>query len=416
MSNLFLNRLASRRQLLRRSGQAAIAALFARSVASVKAATAVALLESQGAQSLHAVSLPPMITPIRPTLQVPDVSLDVKIGQMLMLGFQGTRLDENNIIVKAIRDQHVGNVVLFDQDSRRSSKPRNIESPEQLKALTGSLQALVTSGIPLIISIDQEGGLVNRLKERYGFPPTLSHAALGELNNPEETRAYAAAMAQTLADMGINLNLAPVVDVAVNPFNPIIARVQRSFSSDPEVVAAQANAFVDGHHDKGIKCTLKHFPGHGSSQGDTHQGFVNVTRTWSEGELIPYRRLIEQGKVDAVMTAHIFDANLDAELPATLSPAIIDGLLRQQLGYDGVVISDDMQMRAITDLFRLDKAFELAIVAGIDIIAVANNLTYSGTIPDRFITTVHRLLEKGVITEERINQSFQRIMRLKGLV
>jgi beta-N-acetylhexosaminidase len=238
---------------------------------------------------------------------------------------------------------------------------------------------------------------------------------LGQDNNLDETRSLAANIAQWLADGGVTLNLAPVVDVAVNPENPIIAGLERSFSPDPEVVASQAAAYVDGHHEKGVKCTLKHFPGHGSSQGDTHLGFVDVTSTWSEHELIPYRRLLEQGKVDAIMTAHIYNANFDPDLPATLSPAVVTGLLREQLGYDGVVISDDMQMRAITDLFRLDRAFELAILAGVDIIAVANNVTYSGTVADRFVNTVHKMLEAGAIGEDRIEQSFQRIMRLKGL-
>jgi beta-N-acetylhexosaminidase len=256
---------------------------------------------------------------------------------------------------------------------------------------------------------------VARLNKRRGYEDTLSHAQLGADNNLEETRGQAANIAQWLADGGVTLNLAPVVDVAVNPANPIIAGLERSFSADPEVVATQAAAYIDGHRDKGVKCTLKHFPGHGSSQGDTHLGFVDVTGTWNENELIPYRRLLEGGKVDAIMTAHIFNANLDPELPATLSPAVVTGLLRQQLGYDGVVISDDMQMRAITDLFKLDRAFELAILAGVDIIAVANNVTYSGTVADRFVGTVHKMLEAGTIGEDRIEQSFQRIMRLKGL-
>ena len=222
-------------------------------------------------------------------------------------------------------------------------------------------------------------------------------------------------IAQSLVDGGITLNLAPVVDVASNPDNPVIAGLSRSFSADPAVVAAQAGAYIDGHHAKGVKCTIKHFPGHGSSQGDTHLGFVDVTDTWSEDELIPYRDLLGQGKVDAVMTAHIFNAHLDPELPATLSPAVVTGLLRQQLGYDGVVISDDMQMRAITDLFKMEKAFELAILAGIDIVAVTNELTNAGPVADRFFKTVHRMLDEGTIGEDRIEQSFQRIMRFKGL-
>jgi beta-N-acetylhexosaminidase len=282
-----------------------------------------------------------------------------------------------------------------------------------VKELTGRLQAI--SQLPLLIGMDQEGGKVARLDKKRGYADTRSHADLGAGNNVDETRLAGSEIAQALLDAGVSLNLAPVVDVAVNPDNPIIARLGRSFSADPAVVAAQAGAYIDGHHEKGIKCTLKHFPGHGSSQRDTHLGFVDVTESWHEDELIPYRTLLEGGKVDAIMTAHIFNANLDPELPATLSPAVVTGLLREQLGYDGVVISDDMQMRAITDLFKLEQAFELAILAGVDIVAVANEITYAGTVADRFAGTVHRMLEACVIGEERIEQSFQRIMRLKGL-
>lgn len=351
---------------------------------------------------------------IRPALARPDASFEVKIGQMLMLGFQGSVVGEDQSIIDALRDLHVGAVVLFDIDlSTRRSRPRNIVAPEQVAQLTADLQTLAT--LPLLISIDQEGGVINRLKPEYGFPATLSHAALGERNDPEFTRAQAGVIAQTLADVGINLNLAPVVDVRVNPNSPIIARVERSFSADPQVVATHAEAYIDAHHARGIKCTLKHFPGHGSALGDTHLGFTDVTNTWSEAELVPYRELISKGKADAVMTAHIFNSKLDPELPATLSPAIITGLLRQELGFDGVVISDDIQMRGITDLFKVEKAIELAIVAGVDIIAVANNVTYSGTIAETFVTTVMRMLDEGVIDEARIDRSYQRVLRLKGL-
>jgi beta-N-acetylhexosaminidase len=323
---------------------------------------------------------------------------------MLLLGFRGTSVAEDSVIAHNVRDQHIGGIVLFGA---------NVQGKEQLAALTGQLQALAQ--LPLLIGMDQEGGKIARLNKSRGYDDTLSHAQLGADNNPDETRTQAGSIAQWLTDGGLSLNFAPVVDIAVNPDNPIIAKLERSFSADPEVVATQAGAYIDGHHDKGVKCTLKHFPGHGSSQGDTHLGFVDVTDTWTENELIPYRRLLEQGKVDAIMTAHIFNANLDPELPATLSPAVVTGLLREQLGYDGVVISDDMQMRAITDLFKLERAFELAILAGVDIVAVANNITYSGTVADRFVNTVHKMLDAGTIGEERIEQSFQRIMLLKGI-
>jgi len=394
----------SRRRFLRQTTFTAI------SIALSACASPVAFASSdpippphQGLASLHNTPIPPLTAPIRPQL-LPDVPLAVKIGQMLLLGFRGAVIDDSSVIAKNIRDQHLGSVVLFGA---------NVRSPKQLKQMTGDLQSLAQ--LPLLISVDQEGGQVARLTERLGFTSMPSAAQLGRSNTPEETRDQSAAMAQVLADVGITLNLAPVVDVAVNPRNPIIARLERSFSADPEVVATQAGAFIDGHHDRGVKCTLKHFPGHGSSLGDTHQGFVNVSDTWSVAELIPYLRLIGQGKADAVMTAHIFDSALDPDLPATLSPSVVTGLLREKLGYDGVVVSDDMQMRAITDLFPLDEAFELAILAGVDVISVSKEVTYAGSVADQFIGTVHRMLEGGTITEERIDQSFRRIMRLKGL-
>ncbi len=404
----------SRRAFLRQATLGATAAALTGCTSALSPALVTQDLAQIYAVALSHLGKPPMEHALHPSLAIPDASLEVKIGQMLMLGFKGFNVGDDETIVHAVQDQHVGNVVLFDLDlSTRQARPRNIESPEQLHRLCADLQGLAS--LPLSISIDQEGGVISRLKEKYGFPATVSHAALGERDDLAYTREQSGAMAKTLAEAGITLNLAPVVDVKVNPNSPIIARVERSFSADPEVVAAQAEAFIDAHHEHGVKCTLKHFPGHGSAVGDTHLGFTDVTDTWGEDELLPYRQLIGLGKADAIMTAHIFNANLDLELPATLSPAVITGLLREQLGYDGVVISDDIQMRGITDLFKVEKAIELALVAGVDIIAVANNLTYSGTIADRFFTTVNRLLDKDVLTEERIDQSYRRVMRLKGL-
>jgi len=392
----------SRRRFLRASGLAALSTALAAHTPALAAAQSAA--EGRRLASQEWAGKPPLTAPMGPQM-APDVSLDDKIGQMLLLGFRGTEVPDDSIIAHNLRDQHVGGIVLFGS---------NVLDKEQLRGLTDRLQSLAS--LPLLIGMDQEGGKIARLNKQRGYDDTLSAAQLGIDNNLDETRAQGANIAQWLLDGGLTLNLAPVVDVAVNPDNPIIAGLERSFSADPQVVATQAAAYIDGHHDKGVKCTLKHFPGHGSSQGDTHLGFVDVTDTWSDSELIPYRRLLEGGKVDAIMTAHIYNANLDPELPATLSPAVVNGLLREQLGYDGVVISDDMQMRAITDLFKLERAFELAILAGVDIIAVANNITYSGTVADRFINKVHQMLEAGTIGEDRIEQSFGRIMRLKGLV
>ena len=170
---------------------------------------------------------------------------------------------------------------------------------------------------------------------------------------------------------------------------------------------------IEAHHDHNVLCTLKHFPGHGNSRADSHLGFVDVTETWQPEELLPYANLIHNGLADAIMTAHIYNARLDAIYPATLSGPIIGGILRHRLGYDGVVISDDMQMRAISKQFDFETAVGLAVIAGVDILAISNNLAYADDWPERTINAIQGLVEEGKVSAERIDQSYQRIQRLK---
>ena len=339
-------------------------------------------------------------------------SLDVKIGQMLMVGFRGLAVDENHPIARDIRERHLGGVVLFDFDVPDRSPVRNITSPGQLRALTASLQSL--SDIPLFVAVDGEGGQVWRLQERFGFPPTLSARCLGRMNDLSRTYGYAAAMAKTLAEAGINLNLAPVVDLDVNPDNPVIGKLGRSFSADPETVTENARAFIRAHHDRGILCVLKHFPGHGSSSADSHLGMADVTNTWTPAELIPYRILAGEGFADAVMTAHVFNARLDRDEPATFSRPVVTGLLRDDLGYDGVVISDDLQMRAVSDRCGFETAVEKAVAAGVDILLVANNSVYDEDAVARSVAVMGNLVRQGKVSVSRIDRSFERILRLKS--
>ncbi len=349
----------------------------------------------------------------RPTqTTAPAVDLDYKIGQMIMVGFRGLTLTEDNPVVEDIRARHIGGVILFDYDMAEQSPVRNIQSPEQLQALDASLQAVAPS--PLLIAVDQEGGQVARLKEQYGFPPTVSAQYLGTLNDLNVTHQYALSIAQTLAAAGINLNFAPVVDLNVNPDNPIIGRLERSFSADPQVVTAHALEFVRAHHEAGVLTTLKHFPGHGSSKTDSHLGFVDVTDSWSPVELEPYRAIIAAGESDLIMTAHIYNANLDPDYPATLSHAVVTGLLRRDLGYNGPVISDDMQMQAITDRYGFEEAIELAINAGVDILEYANNTVFDPEAASKAIAAIKQLVEQGQVSPERIEESYQRIIQFKG--
>jgi beta-N-acetylhexosaminidase len=355
---------------------------------------------------------------VRPTTiptcePTPDASLETKIGQMLMVGFRGLEVSDDHFIVHDIRERNLGGVVLFDYDVPSSSPVRNIESPSQVKALTASLQAI--SATPLLIAIDHEGGTLTRLKEERGFPPTLSHQELGEIDDVDLTYEQSTTMAQTLAELGINLNLAPVVDLNVNPDNPIIGKYERSFSTDHQVVTRHAIAFIKAHHEQGVPCAIKHFPGHGSATGDTHEGWVDVTETWSWSELLPFAHVVEAGLADAIMTAHVFNADFDADDPATLSYATI-GLLRAKLVYDGVVISDDMQMGAITNHYELETAIQKAIQADVDILTFVNNSAYEKDIASRAATHIKCLVEEDVISETRIDKSYQRIKRLKGTI
>ena len=339
-------------------------------------------------------------------------SLDVMIGQMLLVGFRGSEVDEDHSIMKAIEQNNLGGVVLFDYDAATKSFDRNIRSPDQVKQLTDDLQE--ASSTPLLIAIDHEGGTVCRLKEAYGFPATESAAYLGTEDDPTLTRQHALSMSKTLSEIGINLNLAPVVDLNINPDNPIIGQRKRSFSDNAEIVTKHSLTFIQAHHENSILCTLKHFPGHGSSVGDTHHGLTDVTETWSDTELEPYARIIQAGKADAIMTAHVFNRYLDARFPATLSMTAITGILRRRLQYDGVIISDDLQMGAIVREYDLDTAVITAIDAGVDILAFANNNGYKESVITHVCRLIKQRVNEGRISEVRIKESYRRIQRLKS--
>ena len=349
------------------------------------------------------------------SLSLDNLSLREKIGQLLNVGFRGCRPDECALAVRDIREHGIGGVVLFDQEMvDGSAGRRNIESPAQVKTLLTFLQS--HARIPLLTSIDQEGGRVNRLKPIYGFPESISHEELGRLDQPAETFRHATATAHTLASLGLNWNLAPVVDLDAHPDNPIIKGKRRSFSADPEAVARHAAEFVRAHRAQGVLTCAKHFPGHGSATGDTHLGLVDVTQTWSDNELAPFQRLIAADLCDAVMSAHVFNAKLDPERPATLSRAVITGILREQLGFRGVITSDDMEMKAISSRYGLAKSVPLAIEAGLDVLCFGNNLTYDPDIAPKVIAIIERAVQSGRIPESRIDESCVRVLALKQKV
>lgn len=340
----------------------------------------------------------------------------LRIADLLLIGFSGTQVAGNEEVRRLVCDVKVGGLLLFERYT--SGRPRNMVSQEQVATLTRDLQALAMqcAGRPLFIAADAEGGRVMRLSPRLGYPPTLPAQELGHRDDPAFTRAEARRMGAMLREAGINWNLAPVVDVAVNPDNPAVVALGRTYSSDPAKVAAHAEAFVRGMHDEGVLTALKHFPGHGSSRTDSHHGFTDVTDTARLSvELRPYRILIADGLADSVMTAHVFNRGLDPWDPATLSRYTVHRVLRGWLRYQGVAVSDDLLMGAIAQHYGLEDAAVLALHAGVDVLLISQNM---GRVDDRaaerVVAAITRAIAAGRLSESAVTRAVARVDTLRA--
>lgn len=336
-----------------------------------------------------------------------DEILKKQIGRMLLVGFDDLHVDEDSKIVQDINKYNLGGVILFDIFYNDRSKNKNILSPKQLQILTSNLQKL--SNKPLLISVDQEGGKVARLKPKYGFFEIPSAKEVSTLHVEYAQQIYYN-QAKMLSTHGINCDFAPVVDLAVNKKNKVIYGLNRSYGSDAKVVSKYAKILIDELKKENVLSVLKHFPGHGSSLGDSHKGFVDVTDTWSEKELEPYKILIASNSVDMIMTAHVFNKNLDKKYPATLSYEVNTKLLRQKMGYDGVIISDDLQMGAIREHYSLQEIVVLSINSGVDILLFGNQLADQDI--DELVLTILKQVKNGSIPYERILESNKRLEKI----
>jgi len=336
-----------------------------------------------------------------------------RIGQMVMVGFRGMTPTEAQPVIRQIADGLVGAVVMYDVDSETGGA-KNIESRDQLRELNGALRA--AGEIPVLTSLDAEGGFYHRLKEKHGFAPAIPASELGERNDLQFTRIAAGIIADELADVGIDLNLAPVVDV-LNPANLTVSARRRNFAQDPAVVAAHAREFIVAHHERGILTTIKHFPGLGGNLRPYSPGIGEMIEAWKPAELEPYRDLMADGLVDSVLVTRVTHPELDADYPGCLSRKTVTGLLRGQLGYDGVVISDAMEMLAVWDVFGFERGTILAVNAGVDMLLFCNE---SGVVPfeeDRAREVVQMIMDavrRGEISEERIDEACGRILTLKA--
>jgi beta-N-acetylhexosaminidase len=336
-------------------------------------------------------------------------ALDPHLGALLLVGFHGTSLQGNAQLDRLLCETRVAGVILF---------ARNIVDAAQTARLTRDViaRARECSGQALLVAVDAEGGRVMRLGPSAGWTATPSHQDLGQAGDLAETELEARRIGGMLRDAGINWNLAPVVDVGYNPANPVIVGFGRSFGANPTLVAAQARAYITGMHEAGILTALKHFPGHGSSVADSHAGFVDVTDTARpDVELLPYRMLLAEGLVDAVMTAHVYNRHLDAWGPATLSRSTINGLLRNDLGWNGVVVSDDMRMGAIEQHYGAGDAAVRALRAGVDLILIADDRLPEGrSASEATLEVVRRALRRGRLPAARVDEALTHIGALKS--
>lgn len=338
-----------------------------------------------------------------------EAALDAKLGAMLMFGFRGAGLAPDDPFLALIKAGKVGNVVLFDKDVTEGGA-RNIVSPEQLKKLAATLREAAPG--PIFIGVDQEGGQVRRLKPQKGFFDLPSAQAMGQ-ESVRSTLETAEKLGRELHDLGINLDLAPVVDVDTNPFNPAIGRLGRSFGTDAANVAAHALAFGQGLAKNGVAPTLKHFPGQGCATSDSHLGLPDISQCWNaEIDLRPYADIFQKGWPGMVMTGHLFHKGLDPELPSTLSRKIIIGLLRNGLGWQGVVLSDDLQMKAVSEGRDLKETIRLALDAGVDMLLFGNNLEWDADLPQKVWNCLRELLAEGSLAPERVEESWRRINAL----
>ena len=339
-----------------------------------------------------------------------DAQLDAMIGQMLMVGFMGS--SERDPSVVAVHDQLakgiVGGVVLY---------PENIGRAEQLRALTKYLRDAKSDPVPFI-AVDQEGGRVQRLTRRNGhayFPSALSVGRNPSFASPESAQRLYAGMAQQVAEAGFNLNFGPVVDLNINPHNPVIGGRDRSFGADPKIVTSMARAFIAAHREAGVVTVAKHFPGHGSSKVDSHKSLADVSTTWEEIELEPYRALAQEGLLDGVMLGHLYHPRFSdgSKLPASLSGRAVKALRgKGDVGFDGVVVSDDLEMGAVSGYPLRDRVIK-AINAGTDLLVFSNVSLRDPQLGPRLHAVIAEGVRDGLISRLRIEQAYGKIMLLK---
>lgn len=330
--------------------------------------------------------------------QISEMTAAEKIGQLVVVGMEGTAAGPDDR--KLISERKVGGVIFF--------KSNLTDTAQTVKLLNDLKQMNAGNRIPLWLSVDEEGGRVTRLPAEFAKLPTAR--SIGRVDSLAYSREVGTLLGEGLRSVGLNLDFAPVLDVNSNPDNPVIG--DRAFGTEPDVVTRIGIQAMKGLQTAGVASVVKHFPGHGDTSVDSHIGLPVVQHDLDRLrslELIPFRAAVEQG-ADAVMVAHILLPRLDAEHPASFSKAVITGLLREELGYDGVVMTDDMTMGAIAEHYDTGTAAVEAVLAGADIVLVCHDYGKENAVLD----ALSQAVEDGRISSSRLDESVLRILLLKN--
>lgn len=326
---------------------------------------------------------------------VASMSQTEKLGQMVMIGIQGTKVDDDSLYM--LHQFHMGGVILFD---------RNMDSPEQVKQLTSDLQAQSNEKVPLFIGIDEEGGDVVRMAEKLTPPP--SQKEIGATGDIEQARTWAIKTAKSLKDMGINVNFAPVADIGSND--------KRSYSTDANTVIDFVRAATKGYQQENIIYSLKHFPGIGKGKVDSHvdSSSIDVAKeVLMTEDILPFKTIIDENEPNDyfILVSHLKYLALDEEYPASLSSKIMTDLLRNELGYKGIIITDDMEMGAVANHNDFRSIGVKAVKAGVDIVLVCHEYQHQQEVYLGLLDAVN----SGEISQERIDESVKRIIKVKLL-
>ena len=329
-------------------------------------------------------------------------NLDEMIGQMIIVGFKGDNVDAKCFqkVLKQIEKNDISGVIVFED---------NIKNKNEFSKMTLAIKNTKSKHKPFI-SIDQEGGKVQRMNKNNGYKDFPTAKKISKTNPQNAYKEYFE-MAKILNEANININFAPCVDLAINK-NSIIEKKERSYSDNPNIVAIYATEFIKAHSDNNIITSIKHFPGHGSPKGDTHKGFVDITNTHLQDEIIPFVITANITPLEMIMVSHLYNQNIDKDYPASLSSKTIE-YLKQETNFDGIIITDDLDMGAVRKNYPLKTIVIKSIQAGENILLFSNRENYDPNLVKKIHKIVKKEIKNGTIDIHTIKKSYEKIIKIK---